>query len=155
MLNKDLDRFWKCIYLPDNATDDDCWEWIAGKYENGYGQFKLTGNSVSKRAHRLSYEHYKGTIEDGLYALHKCDCRACVNPNHIFIGTHLDNVNDSTKKGRHTTFFISDLEVLEIRDLASKGFTMTEIAKKFNASIDHIGRIVSNKRRKNVIPITQ
>lgn len=71
-----------------------CWIWN-GPFTRGYGK-------AGKRwAHRLSWEAFKGQIPEGLHVLHKCDTPPCVNPGHLFLGTHRDNVRDCMAKGRH------------------------------------------------------
>ena len=76
-----------------------CWLWFKAIVTNGYGQIR---NGAGKRppAHRVSWEIYRGAIPDGLWVLHKCDVRNCVNPDHLFLGTHQDNVDDREAKGR-------------------------------------------------------
>ena len=76
----------------------ECWIWHAGKFSNGYGSFRLARRT--KQAHRLSWEFYRGPIPAGIHVLHKCDVPSCVNPNHLFLGTHQDNMDDREAKGR-------------------------------------------------------
>lgn len=81
-----------------------CWLWHAGKYATGYGTIRIgskkNGTARSALAHRVSYELHKGPIEGGMHVLHTCDVRACVNPDHLFLGTNNDNIQDSMRKNR-------------------------------------------------------
>ena len=80
-------------------TESGCWIWMAGRFDTGYGSFWLNGTDV--RAHRVAYELYVGAIPEGMWVLHRCDIRECVNPDHLFLGTHQDNMDDMARKGRH------------------------------------------------------
>lgn len=75
-----------------------CWEWIGGKYSNGYGGFRF--NSKFQRAHRVAYQLFIGPISDGLCVLHHCDNPGCVRPDHLYMGTHQDNMNDKKERGK-------------------------------------------------------
>lgn len=84
-------------FLPEPMSG--CWLWMATiQPETGYGAISRPGGVVG--AHRLSWELYRGAIPDGLHVLHKCDIRSCVNPDHLFLGTNKDNVDDMLRKGR-------------------------------------------------------
>lgn len=78
-----------------------CWLWIGTVNYWGYGHFYELNPKKIVKAHRKSYELYKGPIPDGMCVCHKCDVRSCVNPDHLFLGTHKDNVHDMINKGRH------------------------------------------------------
>jgi hypothetical protein len=86
------ERFELFIYY----SIDGCWYWVGG-IARGYGMFS---NIKGIKAHRMSYILFKGEIADGLYVCHSCDNKLCVNPDHLFLGTHQDNLNDMTKKNR-------------------------------------------------------
>jgi hypothetical protein len=84
------DRFFK--YAPSRNAGV-CWNWQGATMKNGYGEFHLHGSSVY--AHRISYIIFYGEIPEGLLVRHKCDNKLCVNPKHLELGTHSDNLIDS------------------------------------------------------------
>lgn len=98
-----------------------CWNWLRGKNEDGYGYVWHQGKM--HRASRASYEAFIGLIEGGLLVLHKCDNRACINPDHLFLGTHQDNAVDRNAKGRqvqgerHPNAKLTFAQVAEYRQL--------------------------------------
>jgi hypothetical protein len=80
--------------LVSTDRETNCMLWGRTKFENGYGRYK------DKRAHRVSWELNYGPISNSLLVLHSCDIRACINPEHLFLGTQLDNMRDMISKGR-------------------------------------------------------
>lgn len=82
----------------ERITESGCWIWTGYVTEYGYGRFRVNGKK--KLIHRVMYEQIKGEIPNGMIACHICDIPSCVNPDHIFIGTDQDNVDDAIKKGR-------------------------------------------------------
>jgi hypothetical protein len=91
-----LQRFWdKVIRIPEHT----CWEWIGHQDKDGYGRLRV--NYEDLRAHRVSWElHNKKKIPPKLMVLHRCDNPSCINPDHLFIGTNTDNMQDAMAKGR-------------------------------------------------------
>jgi hypothetical protein len=87
--------FWSRVALGD---DRECWEWRGRTTRAGYGQTDVLNWPVL--AHRIAWVMAFGVIENGLYVLHSCDNRPCVNPAHLFLGTQKDNINDMIRKGR-------------------------------------------------------
>lgn len=77
-----------------------CWLWIGAVVGNGYGEIYHHHVKHCVHAHRASWELHRGPIPEGLCVLHKCDTRLCVNPGHLFLGTHQDNVLDMYAKKR-------------------------------------------------------
>ena len=78
---------------------DKCWLWIGGHYNHGYGKF-WNGDRY-EGAHRASYRIFVGPIPPDMLVCHTCDNPSCVNPDHLFVGTMKDNMQDSLTKGRN------------------------------------------------------
>lgn len=96
MTNEQVARFFSKVTIPRYLG---CWEWGAQLNVSGYGVVKIGGNP--QMAHRVSYKFFHGDIPDGMSVCHKCDNPVCINPKHLFLGTHQDNMDDMYKKGRH------------------------------------------------------
>lgn len=77
-----------------------CWLFAGATDDKGYGLVSSRRGSAPLKAHRVSYEYHHGPIPRGLLVCHKCDTPACVNPEHLFLGTQLDNMRDCSAKGR-------------------------------------------------------
>ena len=127
-----------------------CWLWTKYSDKDGYGS--LTINRRPRSAHRFSYELYKGIIPNKLFVLHKCDTPSCVNPDHLFLGTGYDNVQDcknknrrANQRGENNPFSkLKEKQVDEIRLLLGS-YKHPFIAKKYNVSRVTISNIANNK----------
>ncbi|MHC4648100.1 MAG: HNH endonuclease signature motif containing protein [Planctomycetota bacterium] len=82
-----------------------CWPWAGARDKRGYGKLRvgstIDGSRRSEYAHRLAYMLFVGPVADGLVVRHRCDHPWCVNPSHLDVGTHADNVHDAQDRGRH------------------------------------------------------
>lgn len=128
-----------------------CWQWIGSISPSGYARLQVDGENAN--AHRISYLVFKGKIPKGKYVLHKCDNRSCVNPNHLFLGTHQDNMVDRNTKNRQAkgesngNVKITERDVLAIR--SAKG-RQVDIAKRFKINQTQVSKIKLNKVWKHI-----
>lgn len=139
-----------------------CWEW-GGTLVQGYGIIgarvlnighnKITGKHFL--AHRVAWFFANGPIPESLCVLHKCDNRKCCNPNHLFIGTMLDNIRDMNNKGRNR-HSLTAAQVLNIRQARQRRVPCYKLAKKYGVTTSTIRRISCGKIWKKVGgPITR
>lgn len=136
---------------------DTCWLWGGTIAKTGYGKFYLFTEDGKKevRAHRFSYELFNGKIENELCVCHSCDVKSCVNPKHLWIGTHSDNMKDRDNKNRQASgerngnSKLKQKEINEIRKKYKTGrYSQRELGKVFSVSQAMIGDIISNKNWK-------
>ena len=146
------ERFWsKVDKTPGYGPDGDCWFWAGAKNDGGYGKITANGRRAY-RAHRLSYELVHGPIPEGQCVLHRCDIRACVRPEHLFLGTVADNNKDTAHKGRirggqgkgsaHPKAVINERIVEMIWSLQQQGLNPTSIAQTLKLNRSTVKNIV-------------
>lgn len=132
-------------YVIKNEDPDKCWGWSGMKTPSGYG---ILHCSNLRRAHRLSWIIHNGPFPKELHVLHKCDMRSCTNPNHLFLGTHQDNMNDMLKKGRVD---LTEEQVIRIiADIKGGDKGIVNIAKEYGISVTTVTRIKQNKSWKYI-----
>lgn len=150
----------RCKILNRYETKNGCWEWQGKIGANGYGILNIreNGKKMDILTHRESYRIFKGEIPDGMYVLHKCDNRSCINPDHLWVGTGKENVQDCIKKGRfcngHERAKISgkltEHQVMEMREMYSNGFSPKELQEKFKVSQSQVSGILTYRFWKHV-----
>lgn len=129
------------------TKSDGCWIWNGCKNIHGYGEIKP--NRVHMNASRASWIAHKGKIQKGLFVLHACDNRSCTNPDHLFLGTAKDNMQDMIKKGRNKTLRGEDCSysklnneiVLGILEKVKNGISTSIIAGDYNITSKYVNEI--------------
>jgi transposase len=132
-----LERFWDKV-----EKTETCWLW-RGAGAPWYGNFNGPRKKFYK-THRFSWEIHNGPIPDGLWVLHKCDVQACVNPDHLWLGTARDNIRDMWQKGRgvaydrsggnHPRTHLTERDVRTIRTEIVEGVSYKELGEKYKIS---------------------
>lgn len=141
----DLKRFEEKI-MPEPNTG--CWIWMGAMLPTGYGRFKLKGRSSP--AHRVSHSLYKGDVLFGTLVCHTCDNKWCVNPDHLYIGTHSENVLDSYRRNRMTSkkgtdHSMSKLKNNDIIFIRASLSPRKLLANQFNVTVSNIQLIQTRK----------
>lgn len=146
------EKFWMRV---SKGEPEACWNWIGCLNSRGYGQF------VPKKGPPVSAHRYSFILEHGpvgmFHVLHKCDNRACVNPRHLFLGTHQDNMTDMMKKWRYSKGVnrpkakLTDEKVIEIRARYSEGgISQNKLGEIYGVCDSVICQIVNRKRWRHV-----
>jgi HNH endonuclease len=124
-----------------------CWDWNGKPTRVGYGRISIKTKNF--QAHRFSWEIHCGSIPTGCCICHRCDRPICVNPEHLFLGTPLDNTRDMITKGRHRGGkgeSISKLSVAQVKAIkANEIDTQDFLAQQHNVSRSLISRIKRNE----------
>ena len=144
-------------------ADSGCWEFTGSTAQGGYGSIYDHSKRRYVKAHRASWELKNGPIPDGLCVLHHCDNPPCVNPDHLFLGTHQDNVDDRECKGRgkwdaanlyrgfnRHAAKLAEEQVREIRRLAAEGKRPKDLAARFDTHVVNIRLIIRGKTWRGV-----
>jgi hypothetical protein len=134
------ERFWKRVKI---GEPDGCWPWTGQITNKGYGTI-YKGRPIG--THRIAWELANGHIEGGLYVLHKCDNRACCNPKHLFLGTHLDNMRDMSNKGRSHKTKLTKIQAVEILERYKTGkITQGQLSREYGVHKCTIQDLVRGK----------
>lgn len=137
-----------------------CWIWMGSlRAVTGYGQVCVAAGRT-KLAHRVSYELFRGPIPEGMDVCHSCDVTACINPSHLFLGTHADNMRDMIRKGRrrpkeqrgekNSSALLTTQNVKEIRERRAAGELVKNIALAYGVSRHAITDVCKRKTWRHV-----
>lgn len=126
------DRFWRYVHPEPNSG---CWLWDGPADDFGYARFRV--GERKKRGHVWAYERFVGAVPAGLIVRHRCDVPCCVNPDHLKPGTHQDNVDDRTARGRGVVGERSPFARLtreQVRDIRASTLSKRKLAAIYGVS---------------------
>lgn len=146
-----FDRSWFEKALEKTSKQGDCWVFLGAKGGGGYGVIKNNGKQYGLS--RLAFSELVEPLRPGMFVCHRCDNPACWNPDHLFQGTHADNMEDMAAKGRASrasgerkhTSKLKDDDVRKIRQLLRDGLSQRKVAAQFNVTQSCIWNISSGR----------
>ena len=127
-------KFKEVINTRTALSGSGCVEWTGYTAGSGYPEFRIGKQAFA--AHRVSYEYFHGPIPEGLMVRHTCDNKRCINPSHLIVGTHQQNMDDMRERGRAKpgNRKLSDTDVRAMRSARKRGMPVKEIAAMFGVS---------------------
>ena len=139
-----------------SASQGECLIWLGYKDKGGYGM--IWSNNTMRLTHRVAWEIENGSIPANIDVLHRCDHPSCIAPNHLFLGTNQDNMDDMKRKGRSPQMrgerngrsLLTDEAVRTIRVLRKRRIKLRMLAERFGVSLQTIHDIAERKRWKHV-----
>lgn len=144
-------RFWKKV-----QKNEECWLWTGGKNKKGYGVIQQEGCRKLMLATHASFALHFQAVPKGMNVLHRCDNPSCVNPDHLFLGTQLDNMKDMWSKGRakvrgttgefgskNRSHKLTESQVLDIRDKNKQGQSTAALGEAYGISRQMVRLIVN------------
>jgi hypothetical protein len=161
MTSQDITRFWSKV---NKDIPSGCWEWMGCVNGWGYGIININGKTW--RTHRISWMLAHGEWPN-LFVCHKCDNPKCVNPDHLFLGTHNDNMRDMVSKDRHfkgvpvcgehhPLHKLTDRTAIEIREKYASGkYTQRELAKQYGVSQRGVWRVIHHQSWNYINQLTE
>lgn len=138
----------ECRFLAYVDKTEGCWIWKGATQNKGYGKLSFRGKKTAV-ASRVSYELFKGPLEGKLLVCHTCDNPSCVNPEHLFLGSNMENMLDMVEKGRQYSKLTPE-QVLKIRKMWNNGSTQAKIMEEFKIGCGHLSNIIHRRIWKHV-----
>jgi len=146
------------VYKRVRPTTRGCFEYFGPRNHDGYGRTQGDNTRKLVFVHRELWQRFKGPLEKGQCVCHHCDNPCCVNLNHMFVGTHLDNMADRQRKGRHKAHpgskngcaILTETDIPIIRERIKKGDTCYGIARQYGVSGETILAIKHGRTWKHV-----
>lgn len=142
------------IFKRTEKKENGCWEYNCRKDKNGYGHVFFGGkeNGRNTYTHRIVYKVLKGDIPEGMFVCHTCDNPPCCNPEHLFLGTHIDNMKDMVKKGRQYFTYGEKsgqhkLTTEQVKNIREDKRSLSKIAADYGVVKSTISAIKNKKSR--------
>jgi len=148
------EHFWSMVAISD---PDSCWEWQGCRSKKGYGNLHYTELGEDK-SHRVAYRLTNGNIPVGMCILHKCDNRACCNPNHLYVGDNDQNVKDRMARGRafsqigvnNPNVKLTEWDVAMIKRLRASGMSALEVSDQYSITRTSVYNICGGRSWKSL-----